>query len=115
MNSKQSGTVAICTVCKSVIVCGESCRNCGVAVDNLKIAKYTNSLKEAMRCWNSVECDDHKDLCQPKVKEFAIKLLELQNKIEKLESLIRSHKYNKKNPDSVDQSLWEYLEHGQET
>lgn len=111
MIGEQSKTVAICTFCKQVVVCGEICRNCNIDA-NLKFAKYAGSLKEAINCWNKAECDEHKDYCQPKVQEFAAKLLELKNKIEKLESAIRIHKLQKQNPDAVDQILWEHLENG---
>ena len=102
--------VAICHECSKFKICGEECNHCTKNINfSTDVAKYAIAIKTAIKCWQDVDCEEHDDLCQPRLKEFAIKILELQNKIEILKSAINKHKNTKQEPDPKDFELWNIL------
>lgn len=102
--------VAICHVCSKFKICGEDCASCTENINfSTNVAKYAVAMKAAMKCWQDVDCEEHDELCQPRLKEFAIKILELQSNIELLKSAIIKHRNNKDNPDKNDIELWNSL------
>jgi hypothetical protein len=102
-----SRVVAICTDCGKCKTCGEECPNCKSGLD--KFTDYAGALKEAVACWQNAECKEHAIPCKLTLKEFAEKLMEIQQRISVLESAIRSHKELKEVPDEHDKSLWEFI------
>lgn len=107
MNEKTSKVIAICSTCNNPYYCGENCGYCSKnSIDDLKIAKYAAAMKEAVECWQNGDCNEHNVVCKPKVKEFAIKIFELQQKIKLFETAINDHKLNTKVPDENDYKLW---------
>lgn len=102
-----SRVVAICTECGKCKTCGEECQNCRSGTN--KITDYAGALKAAVACWQSAECKEHVVPCKLTLKEFAEKLMGLQQRISLLETAIRSHKELKKLPDEHDKSLWEFV------
>lgn len=106
-------TVAICVTCGKNMVCGEECQYCKYKQDaNLSttMAKYAQAMKEAINCWRQGECAEHEIPCQPTLKEFAIKIYDMQQQISTFKKAILTHKSTKNNPDEVDLLLWELLD-----
>jgi hypothetical protein len=100
----------ICNVCHKAHKCGDICQ--GKEVDSnqaVVFAKYATAMKEAINCWQNADCDEHQSVCQPKVKEFAHKIMELQDRVNLLESAIIKHRDNKKDPNQQDVDLWRIL------
>lgn len=111
MNENNYRPMAICSFCKSNILCGETCKKCS-ADKNIHIANYAVAVKEAIGCWQDANCQEHEIPCQPTVREFAEKLMKLNHKIRNLEMAILNHKFAKKNADEVDNKLWSIMVQG---
>lgn len=105
-----SKVLAICTECGKCKVCGEECVGCKSACNlSGRIVDYTQALKEAVVCWQNAGCDEHVVPCKVTLREFAEKFVTFQKRIDVLESAIRSHKELKKDPDKMDENLWQIL------
>lgn len=102
--------LAICTNCGKCKTCGENCQNCNDHANYVsKTVKYAGALKDAIKCWKNADCEEHNVPCKPTVREFAEKIMQMQERIDKLESGIRSHKEIKQTPDACDAGLWDLL------
>lgn len=73
------------------------------------MAEYALALKQALLCWENGNCEEHRVPCTSALKEFAEKLIFLQDRIKKLESGIIAHRDAKESPDDNDQKLWKIL------
>lgn len=110
MQNSYADTFYICNICHKSHKCGDLCENKEIDSNQAIIfAKYATAMKEAISCWNSADCDEHQSICQPKVKEYAHKIMELQDRVRVLESAIIRHKDGKKDPTQHDVDLWRVL------
>lgn len=111
MNNENFKPVALCTKCNKFVVCGEDCKYCSEDKwpESLRIVKYAVAMKEAINCWAKADCEEHSQPCQPTLKEFAIKILELQDTISEYQRAIINHKAQKTMSDEVDETLWKII------
>ena len=108
--TKMNKVLATCVECGKCKTCGEECLSCNSTQNfSSQIVDYTQALKEAVVCWQNANCDEHMVPCKATLKEFAEKFVTFQQRIDVLESAIRSHKELKKDSDEVDTNLWQML------
>lgn len=111
MSNENFKPVALCAKCNKFVVCGEDCKYCSEdkSGEALRIAKYAVAMKEAVNCWAKADCQEHNQPCQPTLKEFAIKILELQDTISNYQKAIINHKAKKTISDEADEVLWNII------
>jgi hypothetical protein len=108
MIENKSKVISICFYCGYAKFAGEDCAGCATE-KKFRIEKYAGALKTAVKCWQDADCNEHQAPCHAALKEFADKILELQNRIEILENGIIKHRDKKQNKDDADKDLWKLI------